>query len=926
MERPKRRTRQGAAAGRSYTCDYEGCGRSFTRSEHLHRHQKNHGEGAHTCPRCRAHFKRQDLLERHLARHRERDLEAGGEGTGTLNTRKKLWKDHDGRIVQRKPVVHTSGGDGIHQESFEALGEEPISPPTSSQGSDQANENGVPSSSYIEDNNALQSYPSAGLSCEPQEFWGSAPASQPEGFMQTQLDMNFDDIFQSDTASSFNMPFTTQNNYNWIFNVNENYHTPDQRLSMVSQPLLGPYPPYSFNQSNPTDMHQVPPRTVIAGFPEQRPEQDSFTSPPLSIAGLSQSSNRHGSSDGNRSLASPTSRLQSQQPSAKSQGDVPVPLECPLGRLKAPKAHPLIDNFTHSRIMQVIEEARPLGPDRSILNINHALLSQDSIQNYLDLYFYNFNAAYPLIHQPTFNPSQIESLFLLSIILLGATYSSKDAHQLAVCIHDVIRPQIFAHASFSPKPALWMLQTILLVECFGKSRAGQRQHDMSHLFHGMLINLIRRSDCQSVRPVRPSHADNEQTDPEGAWRQWAQAEEKKRLALLCFMWDTQHAVLFCQSLCMSAFELRVALPCDQTLWEAPTASEWSQLSYSTPPEPSFLHSLKAYLNDNDDATRQGTTMASAMSMNGLSRVILFHGLMSIFWDMQRRDQTSLGVIASPTGHSGRWQGRLELAYAAWKRDFDAFCRALARATDAEIRAGALAPDAGTALDAWCAAYAAVYHAAVVLLHADFLDVQIYAGARHILGNRVQPQDFRRSEKVVKRWASSSAVRDGGSVRGMDAAPPRGQEQGQGQGQYANAATAAWHAACLLQLAARKLVDYDAMGLFHVPWTLYLATLTIWAFDHAGAKGPGTGSGGEDDCELIWDARGEMHALVQVLVDAGVEGIASMQYPRRTSGMVWIMAGVLKKVRWGIVHQGVEVLERLIPWRLIGQLEAAELTG
>lgn len=85
-----------------------------------------------------------------------------------------------------------------------------------------------------------------------------------------------------------------------------------------------------------------------------------------------------------------------------------------------------------------------------------------------------------------------------------------------------------------------MLQTILLVECFGKSRAGQKQHDMSHLFHGMLINLIRRSDCQSVRPVRPGSGDgagfgggggedNAVGDEQHSyWRRWVEAEEKKR--------------------------------------------------------------------------------------------------------------------------------------------------------------------------------------------------------------------------------------------------------------------------------------------------------------------------------------------------------------------------------------------------------------
>lgn len=96
---------------------------------------------------------------------------------------------------------------------------------------------------------------------------------------------------------------------------------------------------------------------------------------------------------------------------------------------------------------------------------------------------------------------------------------------LQVCIHDVLRPQIFSNVGFSAKPDLWVLQTILLVECFGKSRAGQKQHDMSHLFHGLLINLIRRSECQSIRPPTLEDATD---DLEDDWRTWVDAEQKKR--------------------------------------------------------------------------------------------------------------------------------------------------------------------------------------------------------------------------------------------------------------------------------------------------------------------------------------------------------------------------------------------------------------
>lgn len=45
-----------------------------------------------------------------MARHREKDAEAGGEGLGVLATRKRLWKDADGNIVNARRPTYTQEG------------------------------------------------------------------------------------------------------------------------------------------------------------------------------------------------------------------------------------------------------------------------------------------------------------------------------------------------------------------------------------------------------------------------------------------------------------------------------------------------------------------------------------------------------------------------------------------------------------------------------------------------------------------------------------------------------------------------------------------------------------------------------------------------------------------------------------------------
>lgn len=152
-----------------------------------------------------------------------------------------------------------------------------------------------------------------------------------------------------------------------------------------------------------------------------------------------------------------------------------------------PKRLPMISIEARDGLLQLISQARPTRMDQSEISLCDPLLSLAALQCYSDLFFIHFNSTYPMIHPGTFSSSAVHPLKLMSIILLGATYSDTKAHTLAICLHDMMRPLIHSHKEFGPRPTFWMLQTILLVECFGKSRAGERQHDVSNIYHGLQI-------------------------------------------------------------------------------------------------------------------------------------------------------------------------------------------------------------------------------------------------------------------------------------------------------------------------------------------------------------------------------------------------------------------------------------------------------
>jgi hypothetical protein len=354
------------------------------------------------------------------------------------------------------------------------------------------------------------------------------------------------------------------------------------------------------------------------------------------------------------------------------------------------------------------------------------------------------------------------------------------------------------------------------------------------------------------------------------------------------MWDTQHAVLFCQSLCMSAFELRSNMPCDQSLWEADAAETWHQLRQKQPPTPLFLSCLKMYLHPNAASVPK--------TLNALSRSLLLHGLMSVAWDMQRRDQTALGVIDS--NPLCNWPARLASSYTAWHTDYENFCAAYTAHLPSSSHF--LAQE----FSIHRAATLALYHAAHILLHTPFLDLQIYAGARHILGRSVARHDYVRSQRVVKRWVAENPQEAGKAV---------------------------WHAAALVSdgvaVFEGELGASDIGGgrLWHLPWAVYLGTLVVWGVWYARPVSAALEQRQDEEDEIIWDPGAEMKALLdeivksepETLVDGRGGGIAGGLGKRGTNGLAAVVSRCLSKVRWAVVHDGMMVLRGLVQWRLVG---------
>jgi hypothetical protein len=375
-----------------------------------------------------------------------------------------MWKDAEGKIVTKKPTLssdihkpqhppQTPINDLLpslinflpfpsHQDGA------PISPPTSNNSQnhawdDQDSSLGTIYPSIALDLNTLSS--SDSYSPIGQRFWSTElPQSQPEPLLPTVFDdAPFDDVFHPDTASSFNNPFTTMSNYSWLFDMDLS------KIDEVQQPLANDtisvfnfdnnnmsHPSHAFDLQLDNMMVDKPVSTADElGFPPFQhtgSPQNQSSSTTLITPPSEERQTRTGSQRVQQSRLKTADDETLLRPQPGLARDRAMDIERPMSMRQPSRSLPIIDELARAQVLDLVDITQPTAPDGSIVMRDHPLLTLTCLQTYCDLFFTRFNTAYPLIHMSTFNPSNIDTLLLISVLLLGATYGEKDAHQLAV--------------------------------------------------------------------------------------------------------------------------------------------------------------------------------------------------------------------------------------------------------------------------------------------------------------------------------------------------------------------------------------------------------------------------------------------------------------------------------------------------------------
>ncbi|KAF7555362.1 hypothetical protein G7Z17_g2261 [Cylindrodendrum hubeiense] len=518
-------------------------------------------------------------------------------------------------------------------------------------------------------------------------------------------------------------------------------------------------------------------------------------------------------------------------------------------------------------IISYISDIRPVHPNGTLVDKDSSDLSMGKMQHDLDLFFKHFNTEYPLIHPATFDANTAGPMALLAMLIMGATYGSRESHQLSVCLYDAVIPHILSGLISIPMPDLATLQAFLVLECYGMYRAGPYQRENAILIHTLLFNAIRRLSRYHVRAriALPDSLTNHQED----WATFAYAEQYKRLILFVFMWDTQNVSCFSFMPSMSTQSISVHLPCLNELWEATNEESWKRLITQHEEQPKFndiLHSLV-----------EGSDILQSETLSTLPLTFLLHGLMCMCNDMVHFNNKSIYINGTKEEdkHWPLWRLQMMHALDVWKARYDAYSIETVQNTrDGHVQAD---------FEKETVALLALYHTAHIIVNTDVRNLQIAAGAKAVFGHLVTSEDRAESTRLVEQWVQKS---------------PK------------SAAHAAWHAAQMFREGLLKLQSWDDTEAFHYPWCLFIGTLTCWAFQHFSSDGVVCNHDSTQTVGITRNSKASMTNTISQMASLTLMSDSKRPTECCTHGLAVEVAGYLKTIRWTAAYEATKVLEGL----------------
>lgn len=681
-------------------CDEPGCNKSFKRTDHLTRHKRNHvSKNLFTCTwsGCTKSFVRRDVWSKHMQRHvarqekQKQDLQNGPIQFLEIYTPNS---NFDEVARKRRKSSNISSISKNHDENHSLNDHQWVHIPNHKFQNEQIPLLANSKKSDISESSLLDRQKNTEVSCSSDEFQELNSQTNEENIdMEISRTANYRCSTNTDVNSATkNLTNSTVNNAKYSENT-EGYLNIDNNKR-----------PASMDFGN-----------LICG-----PETNKDT--PTELI--------HWMLNGHALYSEPFHKYLDYSPDSPLKNLLNISSPFPISNYQVD-----ISDTTKSKLVEFIPSLL-CNPD---FNIRH-------IKECLGSYWNIFHVQYPILHKPSFSTLEAHPLLLLSMISMGASLRSrnnrfdcnsfKNIHKLADEIAEPLRWLIFSTSELTAHITPWVIQSLLIVECYENSCSNRRLHQRAYLHHGLKIQLLRRSPLLGGNSLRNTNSDDGLTDEVDAWKKWIDIESLKRCAFMAFLIDAIHATIYGHETILFTHQIKLSLPCDEILWEMTDFK-----SNYLPPRtetPKFLNALSKLLHKEKFET------------GAFNKRILFAGLLTTMFGMEQRDIQVKEFEWESVKSS--WKETIFGAIEFWFED-------MCHGSCCNITTGYYVPSDFETLpaslkvdDTTCKL--AMYHLSQAFLRVQQYDCIIYAGVPSRMNVRTNYSDYEIVKKRIHEWANS----------------------------------------------------------------------------------------------------------------------------------------------------------------------------
>ncbi|KAL0938109.1 C2H2 type zinc finger domain-containing protein [Colletotrichum truncatum] len=195
---------------------------------------------------------------------------------------------------------------------------------------------------------------------------------------------------------------------------------------------------------------------------------------------------------------------------------------------------------------------------------------------FLGLFFERFYEQSPVLHIPTLETKQLSPALLSIMIAIGATYSHlRQTRRFSILLfyrsHQNLQDLVSRDRRLTRDPQIIYSYALM---CYTGLWCGNKgAFEIAEASRGTLVTYIRRLPEHHIKA-----SDAAINDTRKRWRDWALSESRRRLRWYVFMLDSQFPAILNMRGMMSTSEVHNwQVPCEETFWQAPGASEWGKL-------------------------------------------------------------------------------------------------------------------------------------------------------------------------------------------------------------------------------------------------------------------------------------------------------------------------------------------------------------